>query len=66
MVEDGQEEPLSDGLTSFGRDVVKEMNRLGMIVDLSHVSADTMRDAINVSNSENRATFFILVHVVAA
>jgi membrane dipeptidase len=45
------DEPALGGLSEFGRDVVREMNRVGMFVDLSHVSADVMRDALKVTTS---------------
>jgi membrane dipeptidase len=38
------------GLTAFGRDVIKTMNRLGMIVDVSHVSPETLADVLTVSD----------------
>jgi membrane dipeptidase len=45
------DEPVLGGLSTFGQVVVGEMNRLGMLVDLSHVSADVMRQAIAVTSS---------------
>lgn len=41
----------NNGLSPFGVKVVEEMNRLGMLVDISHVSANTMRQVLNVSSS---------------
>ena len=44
-------EPEHGGLTPFGEDVVRELNRLGMMVDVSHVSDDTFFDAVRVSSA---------------
>jgi membrane dipeptidase len=45
------DKPVLGGLSSFGEEVVREMNWLGILVDLSHVSPDTMQDAIRVSEA---------------
>merc|ERR1719347_1008298 len=49
QVESGDFPPRSNGISGFGEKVVHEMNRLGMLVDLSHVSSDVMRQVLNTT-----------------
>ncbi len=45
------DQPEHGGLTEFGRKIIREMNRLGMLIDLSHVSVETMEDALQISKA---------------
>jgi membrane dipeptidase len=47
----GTDEARNNGLTPFGQQVIRKMNQLGMIVDLSHVSAKTMNDTLDISEA---------------
>lgn len=47
----GTDEPEHGGLTAFGREVIGEMNRLGMLVDLSHTSPETMNDVLDIAEA---------------
>jgi len=51
FVDSATDDPVHHGLTPFGRAIVHEMNRLGMLIDISHVSAETMRQAIQASRA---------------
>ncbi|NWS84175.1 DPEP1 Dipeptidase, partial [Toxostoma redivivum] len=51
LVDTKDEKPVHHGLSAFGKMVVEEMNRLGMIVDLAHVSVDTMKAVLNISKA---------------
>lgn len=50
-VDSATDAPRHGGLSAFGEEVVREMNRIGMLVDLSHVSAEAMHDALRVSQA---------------
>jgi membrane dipeptidase len=51
VADSATDDPKYHGLSDFGRTVVHEMNRLGMLIDLAHVSDETMRDAMKVSRA---------------
>jgi membrane dipeptidase len=65
-VDSATDAPRHGGLSPFGEEVVREMNRVGMLVDLSHVSADAMRDALRVSTApvifSHSSAFAITAH----
>lgn len=50
-VDSATDVPRSQGLSAFGEDVVGEMNDLGMLVDISHISAESMKDVLRVSRA---------------
>jgi membrane dipeptidase len=50
-VDSATDAPTHGGLAPFGEDVIREMNRIGMLVDLSHVSAEAMQDVLNVTEA---------------
>jgi membrane dipeptidase len=64
-VDSATDAPRHGGLSPFGEEVVREMNRIGMLVDLSHVSADAMRDALRVSEAPvifSHSSAFAIAH----
>lgn len=65
-VDSATDAPRHGGLSEFGEQVVREMNRVGMLVDLSHVSAEAMRDALRVTEApvifSHSSAFAITAH----
>lgn len=64
-VDSATDAPRHGGLSPFGEEVVHEMNRIGMLVDLSHVSAEAMRDALRVASAPvifSHSSAFALTH----
>ncbi|XP_033928775.1 dipeptidase 1 [Melopsittacus undulatus] len=66
LVDTGDDPAVHHGLSSFGRTVLEEMNRLGMIVDLAHVSVETMKAALSLSKApvifSHSSTFSLCQH----
>ncbi|MGA7305819.1 MAG: dipeptidase, partial [Rhodothermales bacterium] len=50
-VDSAMDEPRNGGLSTFGKEVIREMNRLGMMVDLAHVSEEVMNDVLDVTEA---------------
>jgi membrane dipeptidase len=65
-VDSATDAPEHQGLSAFGEDVIREMNRVGMLVDLSHVSAEAMRDVMSVAQApaifSHSSAFAIVPH----
>ncbi len=51
LADGSDDEPKHNGISSFGKEMVKEMNRLGIMIDMSHISAKAMRDILDVSQA---------------
>lgn len=62
LVDKGDDEAESQGLSPFGKLVLNEMNRLGVMIDLSHVSVATMKDALQLSKAPNSTNSLVMVN----